>query len=135
MPSRTPPQRLAKLVQFSEEILNGWFDELASKERWIAKFSSNADRMASAYDKCGFYDPSLPDGGPRQRRDIGDDDDLRYNQNDPRDAVKQITTGFRKWAERYIADCSGHRREQHQIKRMEKWNQLLQAHLDRIYTE
>ena len=116
--------------------MNEWFDELASKDRWIAKFERNGDRMLAAYAKCGFYDPSLPNGGPRARRDAeDDDDDLRYNQNDPREGIKQITTGFRKWAERYIADCSGHRREQHQVKRMNKWNELLQAHLDRIYSQ
>merc|ERR1711988_273713 len=101
--------------------------------KFITKFSKAADRMRDAFErngeKCGYYDPNnLPHGGPeRKRRDLDDVD--RYNHEDPTVGTKQITTGFRKWAERYISQCSGQRQYQHQVNRMNKWNDLLQAHL------
>ena len=33
----------------------------------------------------------------------------RYDRENPLIAIRQITTGFRKWAERYIAECHGQR--------------------------
>ena len=54
----------------------------------------------------------------------------RYNKAEPKIGVKQITTGFRKWAERYLGNCSGQREYAHQINRMNKWNNKLQNHLD-----
>ena len=81
--------------------------------------------------KCGFYDHNqLPHGGPkeRKRREV-DDDDFRYDTNNPKMGVKQITTGFSKWATRYIGGCSGQRNSKYQVFRMHKWNKQLQAHL------
>ena len=43
---------------------------------------------------------------------------VRYDTQNPLVGVKQITTGFRKWAERYIAECHGQRKFQYQRKRM-----------------
>ena len=85
--------------------------------------------FARGNQRCGFYDEDqLPHGGPeRKRRE--DDFDERYNREDPAEGTKQITTGFRKWAERYLSQCSGQRNYAHQINRMNKWNSLLQAHL------
>merc|ERR1712003_25670 len=77
VPPRHPLQRLAKLTEFSAEILNEWYTFLTSKDAWIGKFANNAERMD------------------------------RYNREDPVQGTKQITTGFRKWAERYISQCSG----------------------------
>ena len=140
VPPRHPLQRLARLTQFSDEILNEWFDFLPSKNSWIGKFANNADRMERNFrrnnQKCGFYDEDQhPHGGPegaptfgeRKRRE--DEEWDRYDRVNPVRAVKQITTGFRKWAERYISKCSGQRMYKHQIKRMDKWNNKLQAHL------
>ena len=66
VPPRHPLQRLSRLVQFSDEILNsGAFNN--KPERWISmwseKFSRNADRMENSFSRgnqrCGFYDDSL----------------------------------------------------------------------------
>merc|ERR1712062_25796 len=46
---------------------------------------------------------------------------IRYDRDNPLLAIKQITTGFRKWAERYIAECHGQRKFNFQKKRMHKW--------------
>ena len=132
VPPRHPLQRLNRLVQFTEEILTDYFSFLPSQEAWINKFATNAGRMERNFERgnqrCGFYDEEqLPHGGPRDRRDV---DEIRYNREDPKVGVKQLTTGFRKWAERYISQCSGQKNSQFQVKRMEKWNNALQKHLD-----
>ena len=133
VPPRHPLQRLNRLTEFTEELLTDWFSFLPSQQAWINKFAKNAERMERNFNRgnqrCGFYDENqLPHGGPeRKRRDLDDVD--RYNREDPVEGTKQITTGFRKWAERYISQCSGQRVYKHQIKRMNKWNDLLQNHL------
>merc|ERR1711920_100437 len=130
VPPRHPLQRLNRLTEFTEEILNDWFNFLPSKGAWVAKFANNAARMERNFSRgnqrCGFYDEDqLPHGGPeRKRRDVD-----RYNREDPVEGVRQLTTGYRKWAERYLSQCSGQREYQHQINRMNKWNNLLQGHL------
>ena len=137
VPPRHPLQRLNRLVEFTEELMNDWFPWLPSQQLWIDKFAINANRMQKNFDRgnqrCGFYDElSLPHGGPeRKRRDAEFD---RYDRTDPSVAVKQLTTGFSKWAQRYLAACSGQRIHQYQVKRMAKWNNKLQAHLssDRV---
>ena len=154
VPPRHPLQRLAKLTEFSAEILDQWYDFLPSKESWKAKFANNADRMERSFtrgnQRCGFYDADLPNGGPaeevtagpvepentesenaryaRKRREADAAMD-RYNREDPVEGTKQITTGFRKWAERYISQCSGQRKYNIQTNRMNRWNQKLQNHL------
>ena len=133
VPPRHPLQRLNRLTEFTEEMLNQWFTWLPSKDAWINKFQNNAERMERNFNRdnqrCGFYDAdNLPHGGPeRKRRDLEDVD--RYNREDPTVGVKQLTTGYRKWAERYLSACNGQKIHQHQINRMNKWNALLQAHL------
>merc|ERR1712147_113046 len=133
VPPRHPLQRLNRLTEFTEQILNDWFTFLPSKDRWVAKFAANAGRMKRNFERagqrCGFYDEEqMPHGGPeRKRRELDDVD--RYNREEPTEGVRQLTTGFRKWAERYLSACSGQKNYQHQVNRMNKWNNILQAHL------
>merc|ERR1712128_237605 len=132
VPPRHPLQRLERLNEFTDEMLNSWFDFLPSKDAWVEKFAANGARMATAFtrgnQRCGFYDESQEHGGPeRKRREV--DDVERYNREDPVEGVRQLTTGYRKWAERYLSQCSGQRNYQHQAIRMAKWHDLLQAHL------
>ena len=140
VPPRHPLQRLKKLVMFSEELMNDWFTSLPSKDRWVAKFATNAGRMQRNFERgnqrCGFYDESqLPHGGPEEesneyrRRRALDDEDLRYDTADPCVGTKQITTGFSKWATRYIGNCSGQKNNQFQRNRMERWNNRLREFL------
>merc|ERR1712048_1012336 len=102
VPPRHPLQRLNRLTEFTEELLNDWFSWLPSKDAWIQKFATNAERMERNFNRgnqrCGFYDEDqLPHGGPeeRKRRDLDDVD--RYNREDPVQGMKQLTTGYRKW--------------------------------------
>merc|ERR1712011_4976 len=135
VPPRHPLQRLERLTEFSAEILDEWFSFVPSVNAWKNKFANNSARMERNFNRgnqrCGFYDADqLPHGGPsddRKRREADDID--RYNREDPSEGIKQITTGYRKWAERYISQCSGQRNYQHQVNRMNRWNVKLQAHL------
>lgn len=148
VPPRHPEQRLNRLNQFSAEWLNDNLSNLPSKDNWIAKFEINAARMLKAFERpeCGFYDSGLaPHGGPdpnpelrpnmapRARRSDDEEDYeegmlVRYDKNNPMTGIKQITTGYRKWAERYINECYGQRKSQFQVKRMKKWFQILGSH-------
>lgn len=65
VPPRHPLQRLERLVEFGNEIMDDWFDFLPSKMSWQNKFRRNADRMSLAFVRCGYYDENLmPHGGP-----------------------------------------------------------------------
>ena len=137
VPPRHPIQRLNRLVEFSAELLTQWYSFLPSQQSWISKFANNAERMERNFERgnqrCGFYDENqLPHGGPSERRKREIDADSiwdRYDREDPSVGTKQITTGFRKWAERYLSECSGQRNYNYQVNRMNKWNGLLQDHL------
>jgi len=151
VPPRHPEQRLKRLQQFSEEWMNDNLPLLPSHDAWVQKFKTNAGRMLNAFNRptCGYYDATnLPHGGPdpnpelreslkprRQRRSEDEEEEtyeegmlVRYDKNNPLRGIKQITTGYRKWAERYINECWGQRKSQFQIKRMNKWFQALGNH-------
>merc|ERR1712099_85177 len=137
VPPRHPLQRLNRLVEFSHELLDDWYTWLPSQANWKNKFEVNAGRMERNFSRgnqrCGYYnEDQLPHGGPaeRRRREL-DSDSIwdRYDREDPAVATKQITTGFRKWAERYLSQCSGQKNFNYQVNRMSRWNDKLQAHL------
>merc|ERR1711990_235407 len=79
VPPRTPAQRLNRLQIFSAEWLNDNLANLPSKENWISKFEVNAERMMDAYNRpnCGFFDPSLPYGGPDPNPELDHNDNPR----------------------------------------------------------
>ena len=60
VPPRHPLQRLESLTEFSAELLNDWYSWLPSKDQWIRKFATNADRMERNFNRgnqrCGYYD-------------------------------------------------------------------------------
>merc|ERR1712050_84482 len=135
VPPRHPLQRLSRLVEFSEELLTDWYGWLPSQQAWKDKFAANAERMQRNFERgnqrCGFYDEDqLPHGGPSDDRKRREADVDRYDREDPSVGIKQLTTGFSKWAQRYLSQCSGQKNFQYQVKRMAKWNAALQAHLE-----
>ena len=134
VPPRHPLQRLNRLTEFTAEIMDEWFGFLPSQDKWVAKFAKNADRMARNFERgnqrCGFYDEEqLPHGGPSDDRKRRDADVDRYDREDPAVGIKQLTTGYSKWAQRYLSNCSGQKNFSYQVNRMNKWNAALQAHL------
>jgi len=119
VPPRHPLQRLKKLTAFAGEWCG---DNLTDKQaaNWVPKFEANSARMERRFELCGYYDETSEHGGPRERRQAEDDDIERYDQNNPIRGIQQITRGFSKWAQRYIADCKVQPAKQ--VDRMSKWN-------------
>ena len=95
----SPVRRLNKLVDFSHEMLDAHFDFLPSRDSWKAKFDRNADRMLASYNRLGM-DGERRCGSNNQQQDERLIDTDRYNTENPFEGARQITTGFRKWAER-----------------------------------
>ena len=160
VPPRTPENRLKKLDQFSKEWCLQNLEPIVGRQRankWIKKFEKNSDRMKKRFNsECGFFDPTVPNGGPnpnstiansanRDRRSIDsnsqlrtlDDDGFgtRYDKTDPARGIAQIATGYKKWAERYIADCFSNRNNKHQPEvqenRYNHWQNRLWKALER----
>merc|ERR1712193_32077 len=167
VPPRHPLQRLWRLYQFSEEIIQehiqnspGLVNRPKKVQRYrnrIGKWQYLAARQSFMRNtkKCGFYDSDeFPHGGPEgtneapgdmvgpeqslsqasenvaslevynprpNRRSVDDDDeDLRYNRAEPCHGIRQIQSGFKKWAHRYIGNCGGQKQYEHQEKRADK---------------
>ena len=53
----------------------------------------------------------------------------RIDEVDPFRAVKQLTSGYSKWTSRFLSNCRGQSRNNHQVRRMELWNKKLMDHL------
>ena len=127
VPPRHPLSRLAKLEKFAVEWVNDNLD-VKQAANWVPKFERNAARMETRFSLCGFYDDESEHGGPARKRrevddqgcELGDEDCLsRYDKNNPMRGIQQITKGFTKWAERYIADCG--KQPVTQVDRMARW--------------
>ena len=101
-----------------------------------ARVQMMTNKLTLQYGKCGFFDPTLPNGGPkpsRRRRsddvDIFDDfeeahrdgtktvHDIRLS-DDEKTAWVQIGTGFKKWISRYMAGCNGEKVFNYHTKRL-----------------
>ena len=76
VPPRTPPQRLDTLLRFSKEYIDGNIDQYRPSRTNNQKEAVQRifDRLMSNYSKvdeitglriCSFFDPSVPNGGPR----------------------------------------------------------------------
>jgi hypothetical protein len=194
VPEKHPRQRLHRLNDFTDEILDQYFSFLPSQAAWKAKFVANSERMYASFQKCGFFNreevngqfvlggdtPQEPHGGDnldgtendetnqhaasfdeiglggqkehityqggknnpggsgKSRRSIDDMDVDRYNREDPCVGVRQIGTGYRKWAIRYLGRCGQQSEDKEKngvvvggnhVRRMGKWIYLLQRHL------
>jgi len=110
-----PKDRLDQLVRFSGEVLDNFFADHKRINNWKKKFATNAGRMKKSYQRCG-EDPVVD----------AEEEWAAYDDTNGAKAMSDLTTGFRKWAETYLSGCSGHKREKHHVKRMNKWNQKFQ---------
>ena len=70
--------------------------------------------MRESFGKCGTIDG-----------EAGEKIDVEYNISNPCDAVDELTIGYSKWVDRYIASCNGQENKSHQETRLEKWNNML----------
>merc|ERR1712037_883492 len=102
-------------------------------EHWGRKFNNNIAKIERRFKICGFFDPNVPNGGPRpadyvesrKRRETEEEDeiDTRYDKTNPIRGIKQITKAFEKWSKRYIADCP--KQPHTQVNRNKLWNQKM----------
>lgn len=152
VPPRHPKSRLRTLVRFSEEWLENNFRNLLPTDhkgekngnriadRFSARFTNWTTRLQGLIDDsdkdCFFFDPNAPHGGRTRRDDDYDyspeaDDLLRYDEHNPQRGLRQITTGFRKWALRYISDCPGEKNKKAHSKRADRlYRKILQQYND-----
>jgi len=82
VPPRTPPQRLNTLRRFAADWVRSQIGTTVNRPS-RAEMMENAgierifNTITDAYDQCGFFDPTLPHGGPRpiesRRRRSSDD--------------------------------------------------------------
>ena len=110
-----PIDRLRQVVQFSGQVLDNFFGSHKRISNWKRKFAANAFRMNRSYDRCG-EDPVVE---PEDEWKSFDDSNFTVAMND-------VTSGFTKWADIYMANCNGHKTQSHHKKRMQKWNHKLQ---------
>merc|ERR1712227_89371 len=125
VPPKHPLQRLLQLERHSKRWLEMWTTPKV-QANWIKKFKQNTRKFEARYKLCGYYeDTNLPHGGPppeedgRRRRRALSADHERINYEDPITGIRQITTGYRKWAERYVTGCG--KQPNRQVERAKKW--------------
>lgn len=129
------------LTPLGDRVLNRW-------DRHVTKLRT---KMESAYSRpqCGFYSEDIQNGGPdphphlrpdgkprktnRKKRDA--DEMLKYDKNNPLKGLKQVTNGFRIWAERHINECGGQRKHQHISKRMQNWMRKLGTRYEQAFSK
>jgi hypothetical protein len=137
VPPRHPLARLAKLNRFIGEWCNANLDAKAAAH-WAAKFDRNSARLETRFELCPQYEQDATthdqDGHKISRRDADEDDDeafARYDKDDVIRGLKQITTGFRKYAERYVSGCK--LQPDRTQARLAKWHaKLLLKHYQHI---
>ena len=131
IPPFLPLRRLNMLTRFSRE----WCREnLTAKqaENWVAKFKRNADRMEIRFEKCGGRNPNPTN---RNRRGIDLDSELsildddgfmtRYDKTNPAEGINDITNNFKKWAQKYLANCK--LQPERQEQRFNKWRKMVKS--------
>lgn len=86
--------------------------EKLSDDQWDFYTDMGDDLCEEDDESCSFFDDEDcsfkgSDGGQRVRGKNGKKKSLN---NDPQIAWKQVTTGLKKWSQRYIANCHGMRK-------------------------
>jgi len=96
--------------------------QLQELEQWFAENVDDAE-LSEFLGQINVYESLLHDQTSnvaiidRHRRADGKKNQPRYDQANPIKGWKQITTGYRKWAQRYVAYC----REEYIRKKFSKW--------------
>jgi len=117
-PTPTPTDaigRLGQLLDFSRDFLDSQVSKGYSHWKginWKLKFKNNVERMEHAFRICG-----------ERRLEVAPEPEWEsYDQSNPSNTIDNLTTGFIKWTDIYLANCKGQRTYQHQRNRMNKWN-------------
>ena len=75
--------------------------------------------MASYHSKT--HESNEPFQASRKRR--AEEEDLRYSDTDGIASINGITTGIKRWSQRYLAECGGQANHDHIVKHAEKWKE------------
>lgn len=132
------------ILRFSKRI-----DTRYNQLRWLA-LRGTEDEFPHPKDSdkdiqpCFFFDPDEPHGGrPKRDDDYADDENLdddydfgkasddliRYDKSNPLRGLRQIMTGYRKWAERYIDQCPAEKKD----KKLSKWANEFRKKMEDVY--
>ena len=117
-----PIRRLDRLNEFAQIWLDRYFGEAKPSmvSRWGAKFDKNVSRFKRRYEICGEDSQALTG---RSLEEF----ELKIDNDDPSKAIVQITTGFSKFAHRFLNGCKN--QPAVQASRAILWNLFLQEHL------
>jgi len=130
VPPKTPEQRMDQLKSHVSRLMVDHFSECSKIDAWEGKLLKVCDRALKAYNRvareCSFFDPNAPNGGPGPAEE-GDEagDDTRYSETDAVASIKGITSGIRKWSQRYLAECGGQKNHAHLVNHATKWRNKL----------
>ena len=142
VPPRTPLQRMTTLKRFADSWINANIglaeNRPARADQMTTRVQMMTDKLTLQYGKCGFFDPNVPNGGPKPSRKRRSDDidvfddfedshqdgtktatDIRLSA-DEKTAWKQIGTGYKKWIYRYMAGCNGEKVYNYHSERLNK---------------
>ena len=92
VPPRRPGQRLSTLRMFFKDYINSNVaekrpDRVSNMYRGVDRL---ADSMRVSFEKCGFFDPSVPNGGPRPGSNVSEGRKRRdVDVEDPFDVYEQ----------------------------------------------
>lgn len=129
---QTPELQLKKYRGHVDFVWNQWYKDNCNVARYqrFQRLKDLIDRIEAQFGDCGFYDNSLPNGGPpadRKRRDTDDDEDEgqegdcyftvegcgddnalegRLNMSNMGKANKQLGRIMGRFAERYLTQCT-----------------------------
>ena len=58
---------------------------------------------------------------------MAEEEDLRYSDSDAIASINGITTGIKRWSQRYLAECGGQANHDHIVKHAEKWQEKMRV--------
>ena len=147
VPPRTPSDRMTTLKRFADSWIAANIAIGINRPDRALKMTDRiqlmTDKLELQYAQCGFFDPSVPHGGPRPARKRRSDevnvfdrfeDALRERKmaenevrlsNDVDLAWVQVGTGYRKWITRYMAECNGEKVYNYHTNRLNKVTSIL----------
>ena len=110
VPPRRPGQRLSTLRMFFKDYIN--FNVAEKRPDRVSNMYRGVDRLADSmrvsFEKCGFFDPSVPNGGPRPGSNVSEGRKRRdVDAEDPFDVYEQrLQDGERSASVRLAQDTS-----------------------------
>merc|ERR1739848_52336 len=126
VPPRTPVARMEQLKRHIGRLMKDHFSDCSKSDAWEDKLLKICNRSLNAYNlrpnSCGFFDPDKEHGGPR-----AEEEDERYSETDAIASINGITSGIRKWSQRYLNECGGQKNHEHIVNHSNKWRKKLTA--------